>query len=99
MRTVEHEVPDDVVSEVNKEIFLEPLSAMNRFIWSRCLTEMREKSVASSDVRIFAGGKTSGYMGLMPGVLEEFVIAVDRQKPIFLLGGFGGVVQEICLLL
>lgn len=99
MRTVEHEVPDDVVSEVNKEIFLEPLSAMNRFIWSRCLTEMREKSVASSDVRIFAGGKTSGYMGLMPGVLEEFLIAVDRQKPIFLLGGFGGVVQEICQLL
>ncbi len=99
MRTVEHEVPEDVVSEIDKERFLEPDSASNRFVWSRCLTEMREKSIASSGVRIFAGGKISGYMGKMPGVLEEFLIAANLRKPIFLLGGFGGVVEEICNLL
>lgn len=32
----------------------------------------------------------------MPGVLEEIVIASERSIPIFLLGGFGGIVHSVC---
>ncbi|MEX0604255.1 MAG: TIR domain-containing protein [Marinobacter sp.] len=99
MLTVQHDVPEDVALGIDKEKFLEPHSGSNRFVWSRCLTEMREKSVSSSDIRIFAGGKTCAYLGKMPGVLEEFLIAMRHKKPTFLLGGFGGVVAEICELL
>jgi hypothetical protein len=35
----------------------------------------------------------------MPGVLEEIVRASDLQKPVFLLGAFGGVVGSVCNLL
>jgi hypothetical protein len=32
----------------------------------------------------------------MPGVLEEIIISTENNKPIFLLGAFGGVVAEVC---
>ncbi len=32
----------------------------------------------------------------MPGVLEEIIISIEKNKPIFLLGAFGGVVGEVC---
>ena len=39
---------------------------------------------------IFIGGKTTGFKGHKPGLLEEFLIAKGKEHPIFLLGGFGG---------
>lgn len=67
--------------------------------WSKSLTEMREKIVKDSDARILAGGKLCGYKGKMPGVLEEFWLSYKANKPIYLMGGFGGCVQEICRLI
>jgi hypothetical protein len=39
---------------------------------------------------VFMGGKVSGFSGVMPGVMEEFLRATDQQLPVYLLGGFGG---------
>lgn len=99
MKTVNHDIPADVAVGVPRELFLPPNTPENSYIWSRCLTEMREKSIASSTVRICAGGKLSGYKGKMPGVLEEIVLSLDAQKPTFLLGAFGGVVGDVCSVL
>lgn len=99
MDTVEHEVSGDIASDVDKDSFLPPSTPQNRYIWSRCLTEMRIKSIDSSHARICAGGKLSGYNGKLPGVLEEILIAIDKHKPIYLLGAFGGVVGEVCKVL
>ncbi len=99
MKTVNHDIPSDVASGLDKESFLLPSGICNKYVWSRCLTEMRFKSIKSSDVRICAGGKLSGYKGKMPGVLEEIIITLDQNKPIYLLGGFGGVVGEVCKLI
>ncbi|PCJ85804.1 MAG: hypothetical protein COA54_10435 [Thiotrichaceae bacterium] len=99
METVEHEIPSDVAVDIDKDAFLLPNTTRNSYIWSRCLTEMRDKSISSSTARICAGGKLSGYKGKMPGVLEEIALALNTQKPIFLLGAFGGVVGEVCKLI
>lgn len=99
MKTVEHEIPSDVANGLAQDVFLPPTTPENVYIWSRCLTEMREKSIASSTVRICSGGKLSGYRGKMPGVLEEIALAFRSQKPTFLLGAFGGVVGSVCSLL
>ena len=99
MDTVEHVVPTDIDNYVDKDSFLPPSTPQNKYIWSRCLTEMRIKSIDSSHARICAGGKLSGYNGKMPGVLEEILIAIDKNKPIYLLGAFGGVVGEVCKVL
>lgn len=96
MKTVECRVPDDIALEVEETIFLTPNTTQNSYIWSRCLTEMRERSVSASTIRICAGGKLSGYRGQMPGVLEEIQLALKTQKPLYLLGAFGGVVSEVC---
>ena len=99
MKTVEHEIPSDVANGLAQDVFLPPTTPENAYVWSRCLTEMREKSITSSTVRICSGGKLSGYKGKMPGVLEEIVLAFSSQKPTFLLGAFGGVVGSVCSLL
>lgn len=41
------------------------------------------------------GGRTTGYKGKYPGPLEEALLTMDAQKPLFLLGGFGGATLAI----
>ncbi len=72
----------------------------------RALTKMRnamesekfiddKKEESEIIARIFLGGKTSEYSGKMPGLLEEFLIAIDHKHPVFLIGGFGGMTRRI----
>lgn len=96
---VEHDIPKDVRDLVSSTTeFLDLSGAPNSFVWSRSLTEMRKAMIADCDFRISAGGRLTGYKGWMPGVLEEIVIAIEAEKPIFLLGGFGGVTRLVCQL-
>lgn len=99
METIECEIPDDVANNLDKKAFLPPNTCLNSYIWSRCLTEMRNESIASSTTRICAGGKLTGYKGKMPGVLEEIILAINEHKPMFLIGAFGGVVGDVCKLI
>lgn len=99
MDTVEHTIPEDVASGISDNIFLAPNSTKNSYIWSRSLTDMREISIKASTFRICAGGKASGYKGKMPGVLEEIMIALKHKKPVFLFGGFDGIVGDVCKVL
>jgi hypothetical protein len=47
-----------------------------------------------TDCRVLIGGKRAGFAGRFPGVLEEAIIAIESGVPIFLAGGFGGVVLD-----
>ena len=76
--------------------FIPPITVDNCYIWAKCLTHMRQVMISSCKARICAGGKYSGYKGKIPGVLEEILITAERECPIYLLGGFGGVVQGVC---
>lgn len=97
LKIEKHIIPDDVSDKVkDPNSFLSPNCAENKYIWSRCLTEMRRKSIKLSDARIFAGGKLQGYLGKMPGVLEEFLLADEQQKPVYLAGGLGGLIGILC---
>lgn len=68
----------------------------DRKLWDDALRVMRNKMIRCCDYRICAGGKISTYRGLMPGVLQEVMIALDEKKPLFLAGGFGGITSAIC---
>ncbi len=63
-----------------------------RFAWARSLTELRTRLVAETDSRVVLGGKTKGFFGVYPGVLEEAVLTLESQdpKPLFVVGAFGG---------
>ena len=66
------------------------LSEESKIKWATSLTQMRTDSISESAARIAAGGKSQGFSGFMPGIAEEFMIAYQSKKPIFLIGGFGG---------
>ncbi len=59
------------------------------------LTAMRRTAIAGTQGRVFVGGRRSGFQGVMPGVLEEALMALAAGQPIFLAGGFGGVTLDI----
>jgi hypothetical protein len=52
---------------------------------------MREAAADDCDARICVGGKVSGFAGRLPGALEEVVLALQRERPVYVLGGYGGV--------
>lgn len=76
--------------------FFKPDIPERSYLWARSLTYMREKMISECDIRITACGKWTGYAGVMPGILEEVLIAIKKKKPLYLLGGFGGITKKIC---
>lgn len=63
------------------------------------LTAMRRFSASSADARVLIGGKRRGYLGSMPGVLEEALLALKNQTPLFLAGGYGGATSDVIRLI
>lgn len=61
----------------------------------RGLTAMRRYLAEVTDARLFVGGKREGFQGRMPGVLEEALFAIEAKQPLYLAGGFGGVVGDL----
>ncbi len=53
-----------------------------------CLTMM-----LSPGCRVCLGGRTEGYQGREPGVMEEARLALRYGKPVYLMGGFGGATR------
>jgi hypothetical protein len=99
-KMVEHPIPTDVNDLVpSAGAFLAPSDQPSSFVWSRSLTEMRKAMISECDLRISAGGRLTGYKGWMPGVLEEILLAIEFGKPVFLIGGFGGVTRSVCRLI
>lgn len=62
---------------------------------SDSLTKMRVEMEKNAHARILIGGKMNDYAGSMPGVIEEFKIALDSGHPIFVVGGLGGAARYI----
>lgn len=59
------------------------LSAMRVYLGQKC------------DARVLLGGRRTGYRGEVPGLIEEAVQTIQRGKPLYLAGGFGGVTFDI----
>ena len=45
--------------------------------------------------RVILGGKRSGYAGFMAGIIEEAARALLAEKPLFVIGAFGGAAGEL----
>jgi hypothetical protein len=48
------------------------------------------ESIPQIDARILLGGKMDSYSGFLPGIFEEALVTLALQRPVYLLGGFGG---------
>lgn len=91
--------PGTTVSADEKDIYIPIFSFETNLKWATSLTQMRLESISNSCARIICGGKTAGFTGFMPGIAEEFMIAYNAKKPIYLIGGFGGCAHVIANIL
>lgn len=62
------------------------------------LTSLRAFLTGVTDARLLLGGKESDFGGRMPGVIEEAILAVEAQQPLFLAGGLGGATASLAQL-
>jgi len=86
--------PPNDLQIANANEFLKPDSPNNLYVWARCLTKMREEMEAECDARIFIGGRTKGFKGKCAGILEELLIAIEHNHPVYLVGAFGGITKD-----
>jgi hypothetical protein len=72
-----------------------PIGPGAPLLWARNLTAMRQAMTTRTAARIVLGGRITGALGAMPGVVEEALLAIERGQPLFVLGGFGGCAKVI----
>ncbi|MFA6015669.1 MAG: TIR domain-containing protein [Gallionellaceae bacterium] len=90
---------DDIFPYTESGRVLGSDTPQRRYAWALGLTAMRQLITTSSQARLVLGGKMAGFSGLAPGVVEEAWISLVQQKPLFLVGGFGGAARAVCDLL
>jgi hypothetical protein len=53
------------------------------------------ESVPPAVARVVLGGKVAGYRGFLPGIFEEALLTLEHQRPLYVLGGFGGAAEVL----
>jgi hypothetical protein len=82
-----------------KNGFVKPGTAAQRYAWCRALTHMRDRMTQKAAARLCVGGRLEGYLGRLPGLLEEPLLSFRAQKPLFLVGALGGCTELVIDLL
>jgi hypothetical protein len=69
-------------------------------------TASRWATTALSDARVVLGGKMGvldepedAYQGIMPGIVEEAIFALEARKPCIPLGAYGGAARDVAIAL
>lgn len=71
----------------------------DRYIYSECFKEMRVKMAKDCHARVMVGGKIGNYLGYIPGIIEEALYTLLENKPLYLVGGFGGATEKLIKLI
>jgi hypothetical protein len=72
------------------------LSAMRRLMMTGMVIVIPDaglESVPAAVARVLLGGKLNRYRGFLPGIFEEALLTLEHQRPLYLLGGFGGATE------
>ena len=90
-------LPDEIaiLHQIDTSKYLERKTLQDQYIWAKSLSNMRRIMDANTDVRIVLGGRTEHSIGKINGILEEVYIAMQNNTPLYLIGGFGGMTEEI----
>lgn len=86
-------LPDDLTKYSTIELDTDLLE--HRYIVSRALSAMRKEMNKNIDCRIILGGNTSKFLGKYPGLVEEAYYAIQTNKPVYLIGAYGGAASII----
>lgn len=73
----------------------DPSTKENLFIWSESLSKMRDEMHSNTNARIFTGGSIDNFKGKYPGLLEEALLSLKNDIPVYFIGVFGGITNRI----
>jgi hypothetical protein len=62
-------------------------TAEGRYVLARSLTHMRTEITKRTHARVVLGGKPHTFFGIMPGIVEEALLTIRQDKPLYVLGG------------
>ncbi|MER3374575.1 MAG: hypothetical protein RIM83_08050 [Allomuricauda sp.] len=88
-------IPPPSSLDIDETKFYPPKGNENLFIWAESLTKMRQEMQGNTDARIFTGGSMSNFKGKYPGLLEESILALEKDTPVYFTGIFGGMTSRI----
>ncbi|SEE18374.1 hypothetical protein SAMN04487765_1682 [Tenacibaculum sp. MAR_2010_89] len=81
--------------DIDESKFYIPNTFDNLFIWAESLTKMRLEMTKMTNARIFTGGSMSNFKGKYPGLLEEALLSLKKDIPVYFVGLFGGITKRI----
>lgn len=87
-------LPDELMP-FEQEARLQPNARNYRYIRARGLTFLRHRLNSDCDARLCLGGRRSGSAGRYPGVIEEALLALRANKPLFLAACLGGATEQV----
>jgi hypothetical protein len=67
----------------------------DRATLARGMTALRLHLARNTSARVLVGGRRSGYFGSMPGVMEEALMALRAEQPLYLAAGLGGATLDM----
>jgi len=73
----------------------EPGGPLYRYVRARGLTHLRHRLNDASHGRLCLGGRKSGSAGRYPGVIEEALLALRSNKPLYLAACLGGATEQV----
>lgn len=95
-----HEVEDPKSLTIDYNSKYDPKTNMeHRYIYSECFKEMRIQMAKDCTARVLVGGKITNYLGYIPGVIEEALYTLRENKPLYLVGAFGGATEKLIKLI
>lgn len=88
-------LPGDLDAVIGGRDKAELATGLSTYATARALTHLRRRLDARIDARFCLGGRTEGFTGRYPGIIEEAMIAVERNTPLYLAGLFGGATRQL----
>jgi hypothetical protein len=72
-----------------------PSSTLYAYLRARGLTFLRHRLNEVCDVRFCLGGRRAGSQGRYPGVIEEALLAVQQNTPLYVASMLGGASEQV----
>lgn len=90
-----HELPMPAALGLDAKTFVPPdVAPANSFAWSASMSEMRSRVASECDARILVGGQLRSASAI-PGLVDELMMFLERSKPVYLVGAFGGMTRVL----
>jgi hypothetical protein len=95
LRVETAKLPHELAHQQTEALTAGAGSRSYRYLRARGLTHLRNQLDSLCDARLCLGGRRSGSAGRFPGVIEEALIAVQNDTPLFLAGLLGGATKQV----